>query len=286
MWESREMWVWSLGVQDTLEKGMATHSSILVWRMLWTERNLVGYSPWGCKELDTTAVTAPSTREAQGTGKPEGPSTLAGGPEACVPWGDWAANAKAPTNHFQPLSPVLVLASPTITSSPSHLFLSGHLQQSLPAPLTLFLSWHQSLPSPLTCSCPGTSNNHFQPLSPVLVLASPPVTSSPFSPVLVLASSWLTVSSASGINLFPALPLKPNEHSCTGALAAWLMQAWSMLTASSLVNVCFQSIHLVASFYFPDCLELPVFCHRRTTHPYFPVTRTVSFVQVGENKYK
>ena len=29
------------------------------------------------------------------------------------------------------------------------LFLSGHLQQSLPAPLTLFLSWHQSLPSSL-----------------------------------------------------------------------------------------------------------------------------------------
>ena len=32
---------------------MATHSSILVWRISWTE-GLVGYSPWGCKELDTT----------------------------------------------------------------------------------------------------------------------------------------------------------------------------------------------------------------------------------------
>ena len=31
---------------------MATHSgSILAWRILWT-RSLVGYSPWGCKELD------------------------------------------------------------------------------------------------------------------------------------------------------------------------------------------------------------------------------------------
>ena len=64
---------------------MATHSSILVWRILWTERNLVGCSPWGCKELDTTEVTARSTWEAQGTGNLEGPSTLAGGPEACVP---------------------------------------------------------------------------------------------------------------------------------------------------------------------------------------------------------
>ena len=45
------------------------------------------------------------------------------------------------TNHFQPLSPVLVLAPPTITSSLSHLFLSWHLHQSLPAPSHLFLSW-------------------------------------------------------------------------------------------------------------------------------------------------
>ena len=29
--------VWSLGQEDSLEKGMATHSSILVWRSLWTE---------------------------------------------------------------------------------------------------------------------------------------------------------------------------------------------------------------------------------------------------------
>ena len=56
---------------------MATHSSILVWRILWTERNLAGYSPRGHKELDTTEGTAHSTWEAQGPGKPEGPSTLA-----------------------------------------------------------------------------------------------------------------------------------------------------------------------------------------------------------------
>ena len=38
----RETWVWSLGWEDPLEKGMATHSSILTWR------------PSGHKELDTT----------------------------------------------------------------------------------------------------------------------------------------------------------------------------------------------------------------------------------------
>ena len=34
MWET---WVQSLGQEDPLEKGMATHSSILAWRILWTE---------------------------------------------------------------------------------------------------------------------------------------------------------------------------------------------------------------------------------------------------------
>ena len=32
-----ETWVWSLGSEDPLEKGMATHSSILAWKILWTE---------------------------------------------------------------------------------------------------------------------------------------------------------------------------------------------------------------------------------------------------------
>ena len=32
----QETWVRSLGREDPLEKGMATHSSILAWRILWT----------------------------------------------------------------------------------------------------------------------------------------------------------------------------------------------------------------------------------------------------------
>ena len=32
----REIWVWSLGCEDPLEKGKATHSSILAWRIPWT----------------------------------------------------------------------------------------------------------------------------------------------------------------------------------------------------------------------------------------------------------
>ena len=46
----------SLGSDDALEKGMATHTSILAWRIPWTE-DPGGYSPWGLKESDTTEVT-------------------------------------------------------------------------------------------------------------------------------------------------------------------------------------------------------------------------------------
>ena len=37
MQETQEMWAWSLGWENPLEKGRATHSSILAWRIPWTE---------------------------------------------------------------------------------------------------------------------------------------------------------------------------------------------------------------------------------------------------------
>ena len=37
MQETQETWVSSLGWKDPLEEGMATHSSILAWRIPWTE---------------------------------------------------------------------------------------------------------------------------------------------------------------------------------------------------------------------------------------------------------
>ena len=49
----QETWVQSLGREDPLAKEMATHSSTLAWKTPWTE-SLVGYSPWGRKESDTT----------------------------------------------------------------------------------------------------------------------------------------------------------------------------------------------------------------------------------------
>ena len=37
MQEAQERWVQFLGWEDALEEGMATRSSILAWRIIWTE---------------------------------------------------------------------------------------------------------------------------------------------------------------------------------------------------------------------------------------------------------
>ena len=50
MWE---IWVQSLSWEDPLEKGRATHSSILAWRIPWTEEP-GGLQSMGYKESDMT----------------------------------------------------------------------------------------------------------------------------------------------------------------------------------------------------------------------------------------
>ena len=49
----QETQVSSLGQEDPLEKGMATHFSTLAWRITWTEEP-GGSWPWSCKESDMT----------------------------------------------------------------------------------------------------------------------------------------------------------------------------------------------------------------------------------------
>ena len=49
-----------LGWEDTLERGMATHSSILAWKIPWTEDLVRLWSMgWGHKELDMTERLSP-----------------------------------------------------------------------------------------------------------------------------------------------------------------------------------------------------------------------------------
>ena len=50
------MWVRSLGQEDPLEEGVATHSSILAWRIPWTEEP-GSLQSIGLQELDTTEMT-------------------------------------------------------------------------------------------------------------------------------------------------------------------------------------------------------------------------------------
>ena len=49
----QETWVRIPGSGRYPEKEMATYSSILAWRIPW-KRSLLGYNPWGRKELETT----------------------------------------------------------------------------------------------------------------------------------------------------------------------------------------------------------------------------------------
>ena len=49
----QKTWVQSLGREDPLENRMANHSSILAWKIPWTEEP-GGLQSVGCKELDMT----------------------------------------------------------------------------------------------------------------------------------------------------------------------------------------------------------------------------------------
>ena len=56
MQETQETWVQPLGLEDPLEKEMATHSSILAWK-IHGQRSLTGTSPCDHTESDTTEHT-------------------------------------------------------------------------------------------------------------------------------------------------------------------------------------------------------------------------------------
>ena len=59
----QEVWVPSLDWEDTLENGMATYSSILAWRISWTEE------PGGLQSMETQSDTTEqlSLSEESGT---------------------------------------------------------------------------------------------------------------------------------------------------------------------------------------------------------------------------
>ena len=52
MQERQEMWVQSLGQEDPLEKEIAIHSSILAWKIPWTEECLGKSVRWEVNQCD------------------------------------------------------------------------------------------------------------------------------------------------------------------------------------------------------------------------------------------
>ena len=72
MWETR---VRSLGLEDPLEKEMVTHSSILAWRIPWTEKP-GGLQSTGSQESDTTERRAVKTKKALQNWEKEKPETF------------------------------------------------------------------------------------------------------------------------------------------------------------------------------------------------------------------
>ena len=62
--ETQETWVWSLGWEDPVEKQMATHSSILAWRVAWAEE------PGGQQFMGSPRVRHDWTTERTGTRDP------------------------------------------------------------------------------------------------------------------------------------------------------------------------------------------------------------------------
>ena len=90
MWDTQ---VQSLGQEDTLEKEIATHSSILAWRTPWTEEP-GGPQFMGHKELDTTAQLTLSYFHSELDGQWEIPVKLSD-PKECKEYsnkskGEWS----------------------------------------------------------------------------------------------------------------------------------------------------------------------------------------------------
>ena len=68
MQETQEMWVQSLGQEDPREEGMTTHSSILAWRIPWTEEP-GGLPSMGLQRVGHDCMTNPWVQEEKQAGR-------------------------------------------------------------------------------------------------------------------------------------------------------------------------------------------------------------------------
>ena len=94
-----QSWVWSLGREDPLEEGMATHSSILAWRIPWT-KGLLHITLVHPNPVPHTAKTAlPLTRSVRGGTRAESCDvTLTAAPGLLPMLIHWLENSR-PVSH-------------------------------------------------------------------------------------------------------------------------------------------------------------------------------------------
>ena len=64
MQDTHETWVGSLGLEDPLEKGMATHSGILAWEIPWTEEP-GGLQSTGSQRVEHEGATEHACRQGK-----------------------------------------------------------------------------------------------------------------------------------------------------------------------------------------------------------------------------
>ena len=129
----QETQVRSLGQEDPLEKGMATHSSILAWRIPWAEEP-VSYSPWGCNEFYTTKwLSVPHTHSCF-TWLWFGEGELAQRGKNCLSWRSLAREGSVKTNNtgffyfLVNTAAEKFLMDPKAWSSVMNAVTSGHLK--------------------------------------------------------------------------------------------------------------------------------------------------------------
>ena len=94
----QETWVHFLGWEDPLENGMATHSSILAWRIPWTEE------PGGLQSLGSQSVG----HDWETNTLSSSPPTWAPFLVSCTAWRPWPHNlASVPVMSILPSAPDL-----------------------------------------------------------------------------------------------------------------------------------------------------------------------------------
>ena len=111
-------------VKNPLKNGMATHSSILAWRIPMDRGAWLGYHPWGCKDLDTTEQFS-TAQEREDTASQNRNWLVTGPPRPLHPWNSYTVFIS--TWQYLSLHRLIICISP----SPLGITISVHMTMRL-----------------------------------------------------------------------------------------------------------------------------------------------------------